>query len=95
MKVTWSKKALSDYHSIIDYLILEWSENSAEKFIDQVYFKIQLLKNHPDAFEKTDFKNIHRIIITKQITLFFRISKSEVYLLRFWNNYQNPKKLTL
>jgi plasmid stabilization system protein ParE len=95
MKVTWSKKALSDYHSIIDYLILEWSENSAEKFIDQVYSKIQLIKSHPDAFEKTDFSKAKKIVITKQITLFFRVSKSEISLLRFWNNHQNPKKFTL
>lgn len=71
MKVIWSKKAIIDYHSIIEFLLFEWSENSAEKFIDQVYFKTQLIRTHPDAFEKTDFENIHKIIISKQVTLYF------------------------
>ncbi|OOG74835.1 hypothetical protein B0E43_10645 [Algoriphagus sp. A40] len=95
MKVIWSKKAISDYHSIIDYLIMNWSESSAEKFIDQVLVKIHLIKTHPEAFEKTNFKKVSKMVITKQITLFFRVSKSRVYLFRFWNNYQNPEKLSL
>lgn len=95
MRVIWSKKALLAYHSIIDFLLFEWSEKSAENFIDQVQFKNELIKTHPEAFEKTDFGNVHKIIITKQITVFFRFSNLEIELLRFWNNAQSPKNLTL
>lgn len=95
MKIIWSKKAIIDYHNIIDFLLLEWSENSAEKFKDLVYFKTQLIRTHPDAFEKTDFENIHKVIITKQVTLYFRITHSEIELLRFWNNAQNLEYLSL
>ena len=95
MKVIWSKKALEDYHSIIDYLILKWSERSAEKFIDKVYTKIHFIKTHPEAFEKTDFENSRSALITKHITLFFKISNSNIYLIRFWNTFQDPEKLSL
>jgi plasmid stabilization system protein ParE len=95
MKVIWSKKAIGDYDSIIDYLLVKWSKSSAEKFIDQVYSKIHFIKTHPEAFEKTDFEGTSRVVITKQVTLFFRVSKSKIYLIRFWNNSQNPNKLSL
>lgn len=95
MKVIWSKKAIGDYYSIIDYLLIKWSESSAEKFIDQVYSKIHFIKTHPGAFEKTNFEGTSRAVVTKQVTLFFRVSKTKIYLLRFWNNSQNPEKLSL
>ncbi|MFN3999451.1 type II toxin-antitoxin system RelE/ParE family toxin [Algoriphagus sp.] len=95
MKVIWSKKAIGDYYSIIDYLIVKWSASSAEKFIDQVYSKIHFIKTHPEAFEKTNFEGSSRVVITKQVTLFFRVYKTKIYLLRFWNNSRNPEKLRL
>jgi plasmid stabilization system protein ParE len=95
MKFIWSKKAIGDYDSIIDYLIVKWSESSAEKFIDQVYSKIHFIKTHPEAFEKTNFEGTSRVVITKQVTLFFKVSESKIYLIRFWNNSRNPNKLSL
>jgi plasmid stabilization system protein ParE len=36
MGIIWSDDALKDYHQNIDFLRTEWSEKSAQEFIDDV-----------------------------------------------------------
>lgn len=95
MKTIWSPEAVDDFELIVDYLIHEWSENSAEKFSDRVYDKINLIKKKPEIFESSVYKDIRKAPITKHITLFYKIENHELRLLRFWNNAQNPENLTL
>ena len=45
------------------------------------------------VFKSTNYKNIFEVIVIKQITLFYEVKEENIILLRFWNNYQDPKKL--
>jgi hypothetical protein len=40
-------------------------------------------------------RNIHRCVVVKQVSLFYRIKSSHIELLLFWDNRQNPSKLKL
>ncbi|RUA38532.1 MAG: type II toxin-antitoxin system RelE/ParE family toxin [Bacteroidetes bacterium] len=77
----------------MDYLIREWSEESAINFIDEVELVLDLLKINPKLYPKSDYKSIRRAVVLKQITLFYQIEKSSIFLVRFWNNYKNPLSL--
>lgn len=45
-------------------------------------------------FQKTDFVGVKRLVLRKQITLFYKISdEHQIEFLRFWNNYKDDKKL--
>lgn len=92
--VLWNKLAVLDYYENIDYLLREWSENEAQEFIDEVYHTEFILKQGNIEFTNTDVSEIKRCVICKQISLFYRIIDEEnIEFLRFWNNYQNDKKL--
>jgi plasmid stabilization system protein ParE len=95
MEIVWSDDALSDYHQNIDYLLKDWSIDVASEFVEDVEASIELIKTHPALYPLTDYNKIRRAIINKQITLFFTVSDKGIYLIRFWNNYQNPQKLKL
>jgi plasmid stabilization system protein ParE len=93
MQIIWSDEAVADYHQNIDYLEKEWSSQVVIEFIEDVEAAIELIKSHPALYPLTDYQEIRKAVIRKQITLFFKVKDKQVHLIRFWNNYQNPDKL--
>jgi hypothetical protein len=63
------------------------------EFIEDVEAVIELIKKHPELYPLTDYAEVRKAVIRKQITLFFRVKNKEIHLIRFWNNYQDPQKL--
>ncbi len=93
-KIIWNKVAKSDYFENIDYLLKNWSEKEVQKFIDEVRHIEFVLKKGNIDFQETNYREIKRVVLRKQISLFYRIiSISEIEFLRFWNNHQDIKRL--
>lgn len=95
MTIIWSDEAKSDYENNIQYLLKEWTEESAVNFIEDVNAILELLKINPKLYPQSNYKSIRRAVIRKQITLFYQEKKSSIYLIRFWNTYQNPNSIDL
>ncbi|WP_294958020.1 type II toxin-antitoxin system RelE/ParE family toxin [uncultured Flavobacterium sp.] len=95
MNVIWAPQAKQDFWNNIDYLEAEWSEKVALSFIEKVNTTIALLKNDNVLFLKTNYKNVYKIVITKQISLYYRIENTNLELLRFWNTFQDTNKFKL
>ena len=74
MIVIWSPHAKKDYWQNIDYLEAEWSFQVTLNFIEKVEETIQLLTNKNVDFVSTHYKNLHKVVITKHITLYYRIN---------------------
>jgi plasmid stabilization system protein ParE len=91
-QIIWSVLAKTDYWNNIDYLLQDWTEKEALSFIEKVDAVLQIITLSPKTFQKSGYKNTHFVPITPQITLYYRIlNKQTVELVRFWNNYQDPK----
>ncbi|MCI9843780.1 type II toxin-antitoxin system RelE/ParE family toxin [Flavobacterium pectinovorum] len=95
MNVIWAPQAKKDFWNNIDYLEAEWFEKVALNFIEKVNTSISLLKNDNVLFIKTNYKNVYKIVITKHISLYYRIENTNLELLRFWNTFQDTKKFKL
>ena len=95
MEIIWSDDAKLDYDENIEYLLKEWSEESASTFIEEVEAVLELLKTNPKLYPKSNYKSIRRAVIRKQITLFYQDKGSSIYLVRFWNTYKDPQSLKL
>lgn len=95
MKIVWSIDAQNDYHENIGYLLREWSENSAMNFIEEVESVLEIIKSQPDLYPFCEYNSIRRAVVRKQITLFYKVEGDTIFLVRFWNNYQDPKSRKL
>jgi plasmid stabilization system protein ParE len=93
--IVWSDDAINDVLENIEYLETNWSENEVELFLDKMEYVFDHLKNGNITFKNSEFMNIFQVPIVKQITLFYKIENNTILLVRFWNNYKNPKKLKL
>ena len=95
MRVIWTQKAQIDYDNSIEYLLNEWSEKVAQNFINQVSLTLQLLVINPFLYQQSDFQDIRKAFITKQITFFYKPEAERIVLLRFWNNSAPIENLTI
>ena len=95
MKIVWSRRAKNDFDRILDYLEKEWSITTAQKFILKTEKELQLISTIPKAFPMSKKKQIHQCIITRQITLFYKIHQHKISLITFFDTRQHPNKLNL
>lgn len=47
-EIVWTKRALSKFNKIIDYLESEWGENTTSRFVKRTYDIIELISELPD-----------------------------------------------
>ena len=95
MKIDWTLKSRNDYWQNIEYLEKNWSEKIVMNFIEEVNYSLQLLEKDNIIFSKSDYPDVYKMLIIKQITLYYYIENETIYLLRFWNNYQDLSNFKL
>jgi plasmid stabilization system protein ParE len=92
-KITWTDIATEDFLNIIDYLEIEWSDRISENFIIDCYAKIDLLAKAPMIGTASGlYTNVRRILVTKNIALYYEVKLQEVVLLSFFDVRQSPEK---
>jgi len=93
-RVIFSPKAIENTKQIIVYLKKEWSENSAKKFINVLREKVSYIKRFPNSYHELEGREkIKRCVITKQVTLYYRVAKNEIEVITLFDSRQNPDKL--
>ena len=95
MEIIWSPQSKKDYWQNIDYLEAEWTFQDVVSFIEKVENTLQLLLQNNIEFTATNYKNTNKVVIQKQITLYYRINSDKIELLRFWNTYQDLENIKL
>lgn len=95
MKVEWTLLARDDYWKNIEYLENNWSEKEVLNFINEVDYSINLLAKGNVIFTQSDYINVYKMVVIKQITIYYSIKNKTIYLLRFWNNYQDLSNFKL
>ena len=94
-EIIWTNKSKLDYFNNIDFLEKEWSVKEIERFINKIDDILQKLIKGNIKFKKTEYKEIYQVVVIKQITLFYEKNENKIILLRFWNNYQDIKNLSI
>lgn len=94
-KIQWKPIATDSYFDEMNFILSKWNEIEVQKFEDLVYdFLDSVSKTSTIGIYKSENK-CHSIVISKQTTLYYKINeeKSQIDLILFWNNSQNPKFL--
>ena len=93
-KVIISEIAEKRLESLFEYLLEEWSFKGKSDFIKKLDKNIQIIKDQPDSFPESDKESgLRKCVITKQTTLYYQFSDTEVHLLTFFDTRQDPEKL--
>ena len=92
-EIIWSNLAESDYENNINYLLEEWSEKEALRFVNSVKNHLEIIASSPYIFPDKNGDGYRSAVIVSQITLYYKIHSNQIRLHRFWNNYKNPANL--
>lgn len=94
--INWTDEAIEDFEQNIEFFELRFSEKEVQIFVDKTQEAISIISKNPKAFKSTKYREVRVVSIVKQVNLYYRIVNiNNIELLRFWNNYQNLKKLEL
>lgn len=93
--IFWTATAKSEFKRTFEYL----SQNFTEKEIERLALKIEsiteLISKNPILFPKSEFRDIHKVIILKFNTLYYQLKSERIEILSFFSNRQSPKKRKL
>lgn len=96
LPIRYSPRALFEYESILDYIIQNFGLSKAmevDSYFENIIF--QIAKN-PWMYPIFDTKrNIRRCVISKQTSLFYRVSEKRIEIVSFRGNLMNPENLNL
>jgi plasmid stabilization system protein ParE len=81
--VIWSPVARITYYQILEYLEQNWTTKEIENFINRVEYVVQHIRKNPFQYPASKEKSVHRCVVAKQISLFFRLKGSDIELLVF------------
>jgi plasmid stabilization system protein ParE len=91
--VIWSERADLEYNKLIDYLLTNWGLTITEEIIEKVTIAINRIAASPNQFPvSVKSKQIHKCVVTKQTSLFFKVIKKKIIIISVFDNRQNPKK---
>jgi plasmid stabilization system protein ParE len=92
-EISWTENALKDYENVIGYLIEGWSTKIAEKFIESVENKLQIITIYPFlGIASSKEPSIRSILLSKHNRLYYRISGSVIEILDIFDLRQDPGK---
>jgi len=95
MKIEWTLLSRNDYWKNIEYLEKHWTKKEVVNFINEVDYSIDLLIKGNVLFVQSDYTNVYKMVIIKQITIYYSIKNETIYLLRFWKNYKDLSNFKL
>ncbi len=95
LQITWSPLAKTSYFNILQYLEDNWSIREIEIFIDRTEEVLTRISKNSKLYPYSKIANIHKCVLFKQVSLFYKINDQSIELLIFWDTRQDPKKLML
>lgn len=73
--------------AIYDFIEIRFGKKSADKFLEKTENIILLIAEYPLMYKATSIDNNVRIaVISKQTSLFYRVTETSIHLLYFWDN---------
>lgn len=93
-QISWTNAAKKSYEEVINYLEIHWSQREVNHLISRTELVLKLIVHNPGMYpEITDA--IHRCVLTKHNSLFYKIQNNTVIILACWDNRKDPKQLKI
>jgi len=81
--IKWLPEAERTFALVIEYLEENWTPKEVLTFIDRTDEVIKYIADRPKQYIYSNRKDAYRVVVTKQISLFYRIKSNEIELLVF------------
>lgn len=91
LQVFYTPRSKETLASVYNFIRNKFGANSADKFATKAEKTILLITEYPFMFKASSIdENVRVGQISKQTSLFYRVTDSSIHLLFFWDNRQEP-----
>jgi plasmid stabilization system protein ParE len=90
--IVWTPNALIELEQTIEYLENNFSEKEIKKLAEKIESVIALISKNPNLFPISENQNIHKAVLLKYNSIYYRIKKENIEILSFFSNRQSPDK---
>lgn len=93
MKVKLSELAVFKLNHLLVYLDAEWGKSAKQRFLVQLEAAMLSIAKFPRAFPRSKFHDIHKCVVTRQTSLYYRILSDRIEVITVFDNRQDPEEL--
>ena len=91
LAIVYTPSAKATFKAIYTLILNKFGKKAANKFLIKPEKIIFIIKDQPLMFKSSGIaENIRIGFITKQCAMFYRVEATEIQLLFFWDNRQEP-----
>ena len=91
LKVEYAPEAEETLILVYEFILGNFGKRSAESFLAKAEKIIKLIAELPHMYKASPFdENVRIGLITKQTSVFYRVTQEKLELLFFWDNRQEP-----
>ena len=94
-RVIWTDHALIELEETFKYLESNFGERELKKLATELNKFLSLIVQNPSLFPKSDIAGIHRAVLLKFNTIYYRQKGEFIQIVSFFSNRQNPSKAKL
>ena len=92
-KIVWASAALNDYQNTLLYILGEWGNGVAERFIENVREKTQTVSLQPHIGRlATSRAGVRSVLVSKHNRSYYTVRNDGIKVLRIYDMRQNPSK---
>jgi plasmid stabilization system protein ParE len=94
-EIKWSPEAERTYKIVLEYLLEKWTERELVNFINRTDEVIHYIAQNPRQYIYSKKKQVYRAVLTKHMSLYYRLEQETIELLLFWDNRKDTASLKL
>lgn len=93
--VLWTPNALRELEKTIEYLQKNFTDREIRKLVQKIESTTELISQNPHIFPESEKRGVHRVVILKLNTMYYRVKNERVEIVSFFSNRQSSDKKTI
>ena len=89
-KIVWSDQAVKELEETIEYLEHNFTNKELRRLSIEIERNLDIISENPLIFSRTEKLDIHKVVIKKFNTLYYKIESEKIEIISFFSNRQNP-----
>ena len=94
-EILWTDLALEELQNTVDYLERNFTEKEIDKLGDEIERITAIICQNPTIFSLSDKLKTRKAVVLRFNSLYYRVLKTNIEIVSFFSNRQNPEKRKL
>jgi plasmid stabilization system protein ParE len=83
-KLLWTANALKELHDTFSYLETNFSDKELNQLANKMENIAELISKNPNIYPISKKKNVHRVVILKYNTMYYKVENRNIIILSFF-----------